>query len=235
MAMTQTTSATESLWLASAPPTSYPTLPGDLEVDVAVLGGGIAGLTAALLLKRQGARVAVIEAEHVGRGVTGCTTAKVSALQSTMYSTISSRQGEDAAAAYAAASLAGVERLAELAAEDGIDCDLERRPAFTYAAERKEVSSVEQELEAARQAGLPVQWVDGPDVPFTTHGAVRLDDQVQIQPVRYVQGLAAAVDGDGSSVFENTRANKLSEGSPCRVETEHGTLRAGQVVVATHY
>src|SRR5690349_19998737 len=112
-----------------------------------------------------------------------------------MYSTMCSHQGEEKTATYAAASLAGVERLAELAAEDGMDCDLERRPAFTYAAESKEISSVQQELEAARQAGLPVECVDGPDLPFTTHGAVRLDDQVQIQPVRYVQGLAAAVDG----------------------------------------
>src|SRR4051812_5199416 len=84
----QTTSATQSLWLDTAPPLGLPALGGDLEVDVAVLGGGIAGLTTALLLKRQGARVAVVEAAQVGRGVTGCTTAKVSALQATVYSQI---------------------------------------------------------------------------------------------------------------------------------------------------
>src|SRR3954471_743590 len=121
MHWTMTVSDRESLWLATAPATDHPTLTHDLEVDVAVLGGGIAGVTTALLLERQGANVALIEAERVGRGVTGCTTAKVSALQALMYQTIRSRKGADAAAVYAEASLAAVERVAELAA--GIDCD----------------------------------------------------------------------------------------------------------------
>jgi glycine/D-amino acid oxidase-like deaminating enzyme/nitrite reductase/ring-hydroxylating ferredoxin subunit len=210
-------------------------LAGDLRVDVAVLGGGIAGLTAALLLKRGGARVAVLEAAGVGRGVTGCTTAKVSALQSTILSTIRGRHGDEAAAVYAQASAAGVERLAVLAEEERIGCDLERRPAYTYASQASERSAVEGEADAAAAAGLPVELTDGPDLPYARHGAVRLADQVQMHPVRYVQGLAAAVDGDGSTVFEGTRALGVEEGSPCRVETDLGTVQADQVVVATHY
>jgi monoamine oxidase len=81
-----TTSADQSLWLATAPATSYAPLEGDATSDVAVLGGGIAGLTTALLLKRDGARVIVLEGRRVGSGVTGCTTAKVTALQQTVYS-----------------------------------------------------------------------------------------------------------------------------------------------------
>src|SRR4051794_28967692 len=119
-----TTSQAQSLWLQTAPAAEYATLQGDLEVDVAVLGGGITALTTALLLKRDGARVAVIEAARVGSGATGCTTAKVSALQSTIYSTIKSRHGKDGAAVYADASLAGVEKVAALVEEEAIECDL---------------------------------------------------------------------------------------------------------------
>jgi glycine/D-amino acid oxidase-like deaminating enzyme/nitrite reductase/ring-hydroxylating ferredoxin subunit len=230
-----TTSAAGSLWLDTAPRAERGPLAGDVRVDVAVLGGGVAGLTAALLLKRDGARVAVLEAAGVGTGVTGCTTAKVSALQATTYSTIRHRNGEQAAAAYGEASLAGVERLAALVAEEGIECDLERRSAYTYAAEASERSAVEHEAEAAARAGLAVELVDAPDVPYRVYGAVRLGDQVQIHPVRYVQGLAASVEGDGSEVFENTRALAVDEGSPCRVRTAHGDVRADHVVVATHY
>src|SRR4051794_16711859 len=231
----ETTSSTQSLWLDTAPPVAYPALTGDLRVDVAVLGGGIAGLTTAVLLKRQGARVAVIEAAAVGRGVTGCTTAKVSALQVPVSSQIRARHGRDAAATYAHASLAGVERLGSLAAELAPDADAERRPAFTYAAEEAERRAVEQEAEAAHEAGLPVELVDGPDLPYAVHGAVRLDDQLQLHPVRYVQSLAAAVAGNGSHVVERTRACAVEEGTPCRVRTTGGAVAADHVVVATHY
>jgi glycine/D-amino acid oxidase-like deaminating enzyme/nitrite reductase/ring-hydroxylating ferredoxin subunit len=234
-AVPQTTSAAESLWLDTAGPAGYPPLDGDLEVDVAVIGGGIAGMSTALFLARDGARVAVLEAAGVGSGVTGCTTAKVSALQSTIISTIASRKGEDAARVYAQASVAGVEAIARLVAEESIDCELERRPAYTYAADASERDSVEAELEAARGAGLPVEWVDGPDLPFGVAGAVRLADQLQFHPVRYVQGLAAAVVRAGSLVFEDTRALGVHAGNPCRVRTEQGTVSAEHVVVATHY
>jgi glycine/D-amino acid oxidase-like deaminating enzyme/nitrite reductase/ring-hydroxylating ferredoxin subunit len=233
--MPETTSAVESLWLDSAPSTTYPHLAEDIEVDVAVIGGGVAGLTAALLLQRDGARVAVLEADRVGNGVTGCTTAKVSALQSTIYSTISKRNGTGAAAVYAEASRFGVEQLATIVGEESIDCELDRRDAYTYAAEPGERPSVTEEASVAGAAGLPVELVDTPDLPYPVYGAVRLADQVQIHPTRYVQGLAAAIQGNGSSVFEGSRAFGVDEGTPCLVRTAGGTVRAEHVVVATHY
>jgi glycine/D-amino acid oxidase-like deaminating enzyme/nitrite reductase/ring-hydroxylating ferredoxin subunit len=233
--MAETTSAAQSLWLDTAPTTAYPKLSGSLDVDVAVIGGGIAGLTTALLLRRDGARVAVLEAARVGSGVTGCTTAKVSALQSTVYSTIRARRGLDAAAVYATASVAGVERIASLAEQQSIACDLERRDAFTYAATAAERPTIEEEADAAAAAGLRAEMTDPPDLPYRTHGAIRLADQLQLHPVRYVQGLAAAVDADGSSVFEQTRVRSVREGTPCRVQTADGVVRAQHVVVATHF
>jgi glycine/D-amino acid oxidase-like deaminating enzyme/nitrite reductase/ring-hydroxylating ferredoxin subunit len=233
--MLRTTSAEHSLWLSTVAPSDLPPLAEDVEVDVAVIGGGIAGLTTALLLKRDGARVAVLEAARVGSGVTGCTTAKVSALQATMYSTIQGRHGDEAAAVYAQASAAGVERVAQIVGEEEIECELQRRPAYTYAADESEQMAIEEELGRAARAGLSVMHVESPDLPYPTHGAVLLDDQLQLHPLRYTQGLAAAVDGDGSVVFECSRALRVSEGSPCTVATDSGELRAERVVIATHY
>lgn len=213
---------------------SYPPPDGDQQFDVAVLGGGITGLTTALLLKREGARVAVLEAARVGQGVTGTTTGKVSALQGTVYSEIRRRHGADATATYAEATLAAVEQVAALAGEQA-GCDLERRPAFTYAAGDEELAAVEGEGEAAREAGLAVELTDSVDLPFPVAGAVRLDEQLQFHPVKYSRGLARAIDGDRSAVFEGTRALRVDAGSPVRVHTPSASVRAERVVVATHY
>ncbi|MFE2755698.1 FAD-dependent oxidoreductase [Actinosynnema sp. NPDC059335] len=232
-----TTTALHSLWSEAIPHGRFPVLVGEAAVDVAVVGGGITGVTTALLLKRAGLRVAVVEAERVGGGVSGNNTAKVTALQSTVYSTIERRHGPGAAADYAAGNLAAVERVAALVSELGIDCDLRRMPAYTYAFDESELPSVEQEAAAAAKAGLPVTRDRGEHmgVPFEVAGAVRLDGQLLIHPAKYVRGLAEAVDGDGSRVYEGSRVLRIEDGKPSRVHTEDGTVTAERVVIATHY
>jgi glycine/D-amino acid oxidase-like deaminating enzyme/nitrite reductase/ring-hydroxylating ferredoxin subunit len=177
----------------------------------------------------------VLEAATVGSGVTGTTTAKVSALQGTVYSTIRQRHGPETAATYAAASAAAVEEVAALVAENSIDCFLERRAAITYAAKPGEVESVEAEAAAAREAGLPVELTQTAGLPFNSPRAVRLPDQIQFHPVRYAEGLAKSVTGDGSDVFEASRAITVSHRTPFEVRTASGTIRARRVVIATHY
>lgn len=224
------------LWLAGAPsPPRHAALDGDITVDVAVIGGGIAGVTTALLLQRDGARVVVIERDRLAGGATGYTTAKVSALQQTKYSDIQRFHGAQGTAAYAAASLAAVDRIAAFVAE-GIDCAWERLAAYTYAADAAQVEAVRREFDITRAAGLPVALTDDVPLPFAAPLAVSLDNQAQFDPVRYVQGLAGLLLAAGGLVFERTAVVGVHDGSPCRVETEAGaTVRAREVVVCTNY
>jgi glycine/D-amino acid oxidase-like deaminating enzyme/nitrite reductase/ring-hydroxylating ferredoxin subunit len=150
-------------------------------------------------------------------------------------SKIRNRHGDDATAVYAEASAAAVERVAGLASELNIECDLARRPAYTYAAEESDVDAVGKEHDAARAAGLPTELVEDAGLPYPIASAVRLADQLELHPVRYVRGLAAAVNGDGSYVLEGVRARAVEDGTPCRVRTDGPTITARQVVVATHY
>src|SRR3954449_4628511 len=147
-----------SLWVDTAPETDYPALTPGVHVDVAVLGGGIAGLTTALLLKRDGARVAVVEAGRVGGGVTAYTTAKVTSLHGIQYQSVASSFGDDGARAYAEANEAGLQRVADFVDELKIDCDWRRKPAYTYAEDEGDRGKIEDEVDAAQRAGLDAHF-----------------------------------------------------------------------------
>jgi len=221
-----------SYWNATAGAgPSFPTLQGDIEVDVAIVGGGIVGVTAARLLKDRGLRVALVEARRVGRQVTGKSTAKMSSQHGILYQVLVRKFGEDKARLYAEAQEAGIREIQRLAAQYGIDADIEPRPAYVYTNDESHVEEIEKEVEVARRLGLPASLTRDTGLPFEVLQAMRWDDQAQFHPTKYVAGLAATVPGDGSHVFENSRAVDYE---PTRVVTAGGTVAARHVVMATH-
>ncbi|MDQ3733580.1 MAG: FAD-dependent oxidoreductase [Actinomycetota bacterium] len=226
----------ESYWMQSTPSTDHPELGVDIEVDVVVVGGGIAGLCTAWELARAGRSVAVLDADRIAAGVTGYTTAKLSSLHTLIYAKISSTRGAAAARLYAQSQQQAVERVADAVTQLGVDCDLERVPAFTYVESPDQVEQVRAEAEAARAAGLPASFVTETDLPYAVAGAVRVEEQAQFHPRKYLLALAADLSAHGGQIFERTRVVGLDEGNPCRVTTSRGaTVSARDVVVATHY
>ena len=224
-----------SLWVATAGVTGYPSLDSDLEVDVAVVGGGIAGLTAALALKRAGHTVAVLEAARIGTGVTGHTTGKVTSLHRLVYTELADRHGPDVAGRYGQANQAAIEHIARVVAEEGIDCDFRRVSNYTYAESDDALARVRDEAALAARLGLPSTFTSDVPLPFAVRGAVRFDHQAQFHAVRYLQGLARAVDGSACHVFEDSRVTAVRDGTPGVVETARGTLRAREVIVAANF
>jgi len=227
-----------SYWIeGAASPAEYPALGGDVRADVAVLGGGITGLTAAALLKRRGKSVALIEMSRVGTGVTGHSTAKITSQHELIYAKLARSVGDGGARRYGEANQAALERIASFVEESGIECSFERRPNYVYTESDEYLRELRQEAAAARRVGLPADFVDSTELPFPVKGAVRFAGQAQFDSYAYLLGLAREVDGDGSRVYEDTRALDVRDGGggePCVVETDRGTVEAGDVVIATH-
>jgi glycine/D-amino acid oxidase-like deaminating enzyme/nitrite reductase/ring-hydroxylating ferredoxin subunit len=220
-----------SLWIGTTPNAGRGTLPGDDHADVIVVGAGIAGLTTARLLQHTGRSVIVIDAGELCAGVTGYTTAKVTALQSAIYTRLVDTWGAERAGVYAAANQAGLARIRDLVHADGIDCDLQDAAAFTYAATTDGIAAIETEADAARRAGLAVELTTDPGLPYPVQAAVRLDGQAQFHPRKFCLGLADAIETAGGRVFEHTRAVAVDEG---RLTTDRGVVTADAVVLATH-
>jgi glycine/D-amino acid oxidase-like deaminating enzyme/nitrite reductase/ring-hydroxylating ferredoxin subunit len=222
-----------SFWLETTPGTDYPALTEGVSVDVAVIGAGITGVTAAVLLKRAGKTVALIDSKRIVCGATGYTTAKVTAGHGLSYTMIRDSFGADGARTYAQANQAALERIAQFVEEDGIDCDFERKPNYAYAEDDEQAEQVEREVEVEREAGLPVALVRETPLPFEIKAALRMENQAQFHPRKFLLTLAATIPGDGSHVFENSRVTHVKHGEPCDIETELGVLRARDVILAT--
>jgi glycine/D-amino acid oxidase-like deaminating enzyme/nitrite reductase/ring-hydroxylating ferredoxin subunit len=223
-----------SLWIESTPETSYPALANGLEVDVAIVGGGIAGLTVAYLLKRAGKTVAVLDAKRILHGATGYTTAKVTAAHNIVYTTVRKKFGRKGARLYAEANQGALEFIAQLVEDESLDCEFERKPNYVYCESTDERAKIEQEVEAAKQAGLAAKLVEETPLPYRTECAFRLDDQAQFHPRKYLLPLAETIEGDGSRVLELTRVLDLTGSGPVRLETNRGALTARDVILASH-
>ncbi|WP_433800712.1 FAD-dependent oxidoreductase [Actinomycetospora sp. CA-084318] len=226
-----------SVWLDRDLP-SHPALRGELRVDVAVVGGGITGLTTAVALHRAGCSVAVLEARHLGAVASGNTTAKVSVLQGTRASTLAQRHPQEVVDAYVAAHSAGLDWLAARA--EGVDCGFERASAVTFSTTGRDSSgarAVRAEADALRAAGLPATLDADLDLPFGVSEAVTLADQAQFDPVPYLHDLARELVDAGQPVFEGTRVRSVSLGASFgatpELRTEHGRVLADRVVLAT--
>ena len=224
-----------SYWIDSTLPSNYPAVTQDVAVDVAIVGAGLAGVTTAFLLKRAGKTVALIEAEHIGKGVSGHTTAKVTALHQLIYAELIKQHGQENARLYGESNLAAVEKLAQIVAAENIDCDFERKNTYTFATDAAGLEKLQEELKATISLELPVTLVETLDLPFAVTGALQLANQAQFHPRKFTLAIAATLPGDGSYVFEQTRVMTVKGEEPCRVMTRNGpTITAQDVVVTTN-
>lgn len=213
-----------------------PALAADVSADVLVIGAGITGLSTAWELAQAGRDVLLLEARQVGAGTTGASTAKASVLQGTSYSAIADQAGLERAHAYAETQQMAVAHLATIVERLDADCRLERRASWLFAETEEEATRLEREAEVLAGCGLPVTTDVDPGLPFATTGALHLPDQLLLDPLAYVDALAADFGRRGGRLHEETPVVGLDPGDPHRATTREGhVVSARHVVVATHY
>ncbi len=222
-----------SYWIATTPTTDYPPLSQTTKPEVVVVGGGITGLTTAYLLAKEDVRVLLVEAGKICSGVTGYTTAKVTAQHGLIYSKIAKRHSKEVAAMYADAQTEAIDLIDSIVQTEGIDCDFTRMPSYVYSENPKMLSKIQSEAELAEELGIPAAFDPSPGLPWLVSASVRFDDQALFHPRRYALGLAEAFVQRGGIIAEDTRVLDVEDGDPCTVKTEHGDIQARAVVLAT--
>ena len=229
--------ATESLWMDTAEALSFPPLTTDARAHVCVIGAGIAGMTTAYLLTRAGKAVVLIDDGPVGGGESARTTAHISNALDDLYMNLAKLFGDDGARMAAESHTAAIQRIEAIAELEAIDCDFERVDGFLMLDSNSDRELLENELDAARQAGLRDTGLfeRAPIVEFESGVVIRFPRQAQFHILKYLNGLARAITRDGGRIYCGTKARNIEDGAPAVVTTADGhTILADDIVVATH-
>jgi glycine/D-amino acid oxidase-like deaminating enzyme/nitrite reductase/ring-hydroxylating ferredoxin subunit len=197
-----------------------------INTDVAVIGGGLAGILTAYLLQERGLSVVVLECNEVGSGMTKNTTAKITSQHGLIYDKLLNCKGEERAWEYAMANQKAIEMYEEIIKNNQIDCEFERLPNYIYSKENER--KIRQEVEAAKRLGLPAELTRETTLPFTVKAAIRFDQQAQFHPLKFLDAIAKML-----TIYEHTRITEVRDDGT--ILTEQGSVRAKSVVVATHY
>ena len=211
-----------TFWTDSIKLPSFPAMEHDIRADVLVIGGGLTGLLCAHRLRQSGLDVVVVEADTIGSGVTGRTTAKITTQHGTVYQTIAKRYGIQTARQYYEANQEALEAYRDI---DG-DFDLETCDGFLFSRLHREV--LENEYNTLRAIGTETEWAKDIELPFSVAGALRIPRQAQANPMKLLACLTA-----GLTVYEHTRVREIRGNI---VTTDNGTtITAESIIVATHF
>ena len=234
--MVMHTGQSASIWMKAAVP-SYPKLAEDISVDVCIVGAGIAGMTTAYLLAREGKSVVVLDDGPIGGGQTERTTAHLANAIDDQYCEIERLHGEKGARLAAESHTAAIDQIEKIIMQENIDCDFERVNGYLFLPPNESTELLDRELAAAHRAGLTnVERLDrAPLQDFDTGPCLRFLRQGQFHPLKYLSGLASATVHYRGRIFTGTHAAEISGGSPARIRTSDGfVVTASATVVATN-
>lgn len=222
-----------SIWQGTAVRTAYPTLEGRITADVAIVGGGITGLTLAMLLAEAGKSVALVEAHGIGQGTSGRSTGNLYEVLSEQLYNVGEKWDRSVMGAVADSRREAVALIERTAATLGEGCGFRRCALHLYATERSQADTVQKEYEAAIRLGLPARLADEvPGMPASVRALV-LENQAQFHPLAYLQLLAQRLASEQCRIYERSAAIDIDTRARA-VHTARGTVTAREIVLATH-
>lgn len=213
----------ETVWEQNTPAVKFPSLEGNKNTDVLIIGGGIAGILCAYKLKNAGMDCIVAEAKNILSGITKNTTAKITLGHGLIYDKLIKRFGEERARLYLEAQIHAGEEYARLCSE--INCDYEKKDSYVYSLQYRK--KIEKESAALNRLGVKAEFSDARDIPIETAGVVRVKDQAQFHPMRFLYTIAGDLP-----IYENTKVAALKPG---RAVTNHGEIGYKRLIIATHF
>jgi len=221
-----------SFWLESADPLIFAPLTENLKTDIVVVGGGIAGLTVAYSLLKNGKHVIVLERDYIAAGESGNTTAHITNALDERYYQLEELYGEDKTRLIAHSHTTAINFIEATVLREGIDCDFRRVHGYLFLHPSDKRKSLEDELQATHRAGIRTELMETvPGISEVLQPCLWFPNQAQFHPVNYYYGLCRAIINCGGKIFTDTKVTDISKSG---VKTEKFTVEANHIVVATN-
>ncbi|MDO3643222.1 FAD-dependent oxidoreductase [Mucilaginibacter sp. L3T2-6] len=199
--------------------------------DCLIVGGGITGLTAALLLQKEGKQTVIADAHTPGFGTTGGTSAHINTFADTTYAEAEAAFGAEGAQLFADAIKEGMGLIKSNIENYKIDCDYESKPGYLYAENDDEAKELADIYEGAVKVGVTVQYARDVPTPVPYRQALVFEGQAQFHPLKYLKALHQAYVEAGGIVLENKLIESIVQENGVHLA---GDIRAKSVVYATH-
>lgn len=226
-----------SLWMAGTEIPDFGPLTHNEHADVCIVGAGIAGLTAAYLLGREGKTVIVLDDGPIAAGETERTSAHLCWALDDRFYELERLHGEKGARLAAESHAAAIDMIEMIVAEERIDCEFERVDGYLFVPRGEAAGHLDEELAAVLRTGMPgVEMVSrAPIESYDTGPAIRFPRQAQFHPLKYMAALAKAIVRDGGRICGQTHASRIEGGDSARVETKDGPVATARtIIVATN-
>ena len=214
---------TDSIWTHTERNISFPPLNENKKTDVLIIGGGMAGILCAFMLKNCGVDCLLVEAGSIGSKITKDTTAKITLTHGLLYDKLIRRFGENYAGIYLKAQLRACEKYYNLCQK--ISCDYKEKDSYVYSV--NDLKKIEREVDALNRLGVKAEFFDKLPLPIGVAGAVRVKKQGEFHPLKFLYGISKDLP-----IYESTKVLKLK---PDRVITQYGEIRCKKIIVATHF
>jgi glycine/D-amino acid oxidase-like deaminating enzyme/nitrite reductase/ring-hydroxylating ferredoxin subunit len=231
--------ALPSLWQATTKKTSDSYITNKLlrnaaPYDAIVVGGGITGMSTALLLQEAGFRCALVEANTLCFGTTGGTTAHLNTVLDTPYTTISKNFGREGSILVAEATRQAIGLIRGNCEKYSIDAGFEEQTAYIFSQTNEQSEQLEEMRKATVEAGVNMKYTDVLPAAMPMQKAVTVDGQAKFHPTRYVLGMAHSFQALGGLIIEHCRVQGSDEADKVTVHTDQGELRCTHLIYATH-
>jgi glycine/D-amino acid oxidase-like deaminating enzyme/nitrite reductase/ring-hydroxylating ferredoxin subunit len=228
---------TLSYWMDSQTLPSCKRLTRDLDTEVCIVGGGIAGLTTAYLLMKEGRRVCLLESFALATGQTGKTSAHLTTALDERYYKIEKYHGVTNSWLAAQSHWMALKKVEEIILRENIDCELEKIDGYFVAATPDDEIVILKESSAAQRAGLnDVDFLENSPLPsFESHCSLRFPQQLQLHPLKYLNALCELLSKGGVEIYTQAHVTKIQGGEIAQVQTKEGfTVRCQSIVIATN-